>query len=226
MIVDDDADIRKILKVYLTGEGYNIIEAKDGFEAIDQLSEDIDLIILDIMMPGINGISTCSKIREQYYMPILFLTAKAEDMDKISGLTVGADDYMTKPFNPMELVARVKSHLRRSKVYHQEQVKKPSTDRIDIQDLHIDLLGYTVKKNNQYIKLTKTEFNILKLLATHRGQVFSLEQIYRQVWGEDCILNAENTVSVHIKKLREKIEENIKSPNYIKTIWGVGYRID
>ncbi len=227
LVADDDKDIRQIIKVYLTGENYEIIEAEDGKQALAFMSDDISLVILDIMMPEMDGMEVCSKIREHYQMPILFLTAKSEDMDKISGLTVGADDYITKPFNPMELVARVKSNLRRYTQYEKAVTNSTESNaKIDLGAVTIDVNAHTVTKEGALVALTKTEFGILELFATHRGRVFSLEQIYENVWGEDSILNAENTVSVHIKRLREKIEDNIKKPQIVKTVWGVGYRVD
>lgn len=228
LIVDDDISIREIIKVYLASESFEIIEAENGKEAMAKVNDTISLVILDIMMSEMDGMEVCGKIRENYEMPILFLTAKAEDIDKITGLTLGADDYITKPFNPMELVARVKSHLRRYTKYsfHAESKISTSKNIIHLGNLIINIDAHTATKRTKEVFLTKTEFGILELLATNRGRVYSLEQIYERVWGEESILNAENTVSVHIKKLREKIEDNIKKPEYVKTVWGVGYRVD
>lgn len=228
LIVDDDIDIRKIISIYLKGEEYEVVEASNGIEALELIDSNIDLIILDIMMPKLDGIATCAKIREQFTIPIIFLTAKVEEVDKISGLTLGGDDYITKPFSPMELVARVKSNLRRCQSYNKLFVdtQKDKSHIIEVDNIKIDTAAYIVYKNNTVIPLTKTEFGILKLLASNKGIVFNLVQIYENVWGEQSILHAENTVSVHIKKLREKIEDDIKNPQYIKTVWGVGYRVD
>jgi len=172
-----------------------------------------------------NGIDVCVKIREKYNMPIIFLTAKAEVIDKVEGLAAGGDDYITKPFQGVELVARVQANLRRYTQMGYKASTEEDKNSICIDDLNINLISYTVEKNRDEINLTKTEFSILKLLAQNRGRVFSIEQIYENVWGQESILNAENTVSVHIKKLREKIEDDNKKPKYIKTVWGVGYRI-
>jgi len=226
LVVDDDKDIRRILKIYLINAGYDVILASNGKEVLELIDGSIKLILLDIMMPEMDGIEVCIKIREKYNMPIIFLTAKSEVVDKVAGLAVGADDYITKPFQGIELIARVQANLRR---YKQIECKTPTEgkkDSICIDDLNINLISYTVEKNGDEINLTKTEFSILKLLAQNRGRVFSIEHIYEKVWGQESILNAENTVSVHIKKLREKIEDDIKKPKYIKTVWGVGYKID
>jgi DNA-binding response OmpR family regulator len=184
---------------------------------------DIDLIILDIMMPQMDGIDTCIKIREEKNMPIIMLSAKSEDMDKILGLTTGADDYLTKPFNPLELIARVKSQLRRYKRFNNPPEKKEGI--IEIDDLIIDSNTHEVKVSSKEVKLTPREFDILELLARNRGIVFSIEKIYEKVWGEE-FFESDNTVMVHIRKIREKIEDNSKKPRYIKTVWGVGYKIE
>lgn len=227
LIVDDDPSIREIIRVYLTSESYDIIEAENGEEALELVDDDVILIILDIMMPKIDGLEVCHKIRTKYEMPILFLTAKTTELDKVSGLMSGADDYITKPFNPMELLARVKSHLRRYMTYASFNTQVSDRNRtIQLLDLIIDLDAHIVKKKGMEIPLTKTEFGILELLITNRGRVFSLVQIYEHVWNEQSILNSESTVSVHIKRLRKKIETNVKAPEYIKTVWGVGYRVD
>lgn len=226
LIVDDDNEIRNLLRIYLQNDGHTVIESSNGEEAVEMVNDDIDLILLDVMMPKLDGIATCSKIRENYFMPILFLTAKTEDMDKIAGLTIGADDYITKPFNAIELLARVKSNLRRTSFYNTQQKNITVNNTIFLDDLEIDISAHIVKKSGNEVYLTKTEFGILELLVTNKGRIFNLEQIYAHVWGEESILNAESTVSVHIKKLREKIEDNKKKPQYIKTVWGVGYRVD
>lgn len=224
LIVDDEPDIRNLIKIYLTAENYDIIEASDGMEAIEKIDESIDLVLLDVMMPRLDGVQTCLKIRESYYMPILFLTAKSEDTDKLTAFSFGADDYITKPFNPIDLLARVKANIRRYKNYSTTPVQ--NKNEITVEELTINLDSHIVSKNGSLIKLTKKEFAILSLFMRNRGRVYSLEQIYENVWGEDCILNAESTVSVHIRNLREKIEDDISEPRYIKTVWGVGYRVD
>lgn len=227
LIVDDEADIRGLIKLYLENENYELLEASNGLEAIEKLDESIDLILLDIMMPKMDGIQTCLEIRKNYATPIIFLTAKSEDMDKYKGFTSGGDDYIVKPFNPIDLTSRIKAHIRRYRTYN------PSTRAVDEQldeiilgDLVINLAGKTVYKNNSLIKLTKIEFAIFELFLNNRKRVYSLEEIYTRVWGEDCVLNAESTVSVHIRNLRIKIEDDLGNPQYIKTVWGSGYRVD
>lgn len=224
LIVDDEVEICDLISIYIKNEGYEPIKAKDGLEALEILKkEKIDLIILDIMMPNLNGIDTCIKIRKDNNIPIIMLSAKSEDMDKILGLSTGADDYLTKPFNPLELVARVKSQLRRYKVLNNYANKKENV--INIGELEIYLDEHEVKKNDRVIKLTPTEFDILKLLSINKGMVFSAERIYEKVWG-DSFFDSANTVMVHIRRLREKIEDNGRNTQYIKTVWGVGYKIE
>ncbi|OOB79456.1 MAG: DNA-binding response regulator [Epulopiscium sp. Nuni2H_MBin001] len=223
LIVDDEADIRGLVKLYLENEHYELVEAVDGLDAVDKLDDSIDLILLDIMMPRMNGLQACAEIRKKYNTPIIFLTAKGEDMDKYTGFTSGGDDYIIKPFNPIDLTSRVKAHIRRYRTYNEV---KQNVGEIILGDLVINLAGKTLHKNNEFIKLTKIEFSILELFLTHRKQVFSLDQIYGAVWGEESVLNAESTVSVHIRNLRNKIEDDIREPKYIKTVWGCGYRVD
>ncbi|CAM2760054.1 response regulator transcription factor [Hathewaya histolytica] len=226
LIVDDEKDIRDLVGIYLKNEGFDALKAEDGIEALEILKTNkIDLIILDIMMPKLSGIDTCMKIREQNNIPIIMLSAKSEDMDKILGLSTGADDYLTKPFNPLELMARVKSQLRRYKVLNTCETKEKNENIINIGEIEIDLNGYKVRKNGDEIKLTPIEFNILKLLSTNRGMVFSTDRIYETVWNEDCF-DSGNTVMVHIRRLREKIEEDPRKAQYIKTVWGVGYKME
>lgn len=223
LIVDDDAEIRKVIGIYLENEGYEIIKAENGSQALEAIAKsEIDLVILDIMMPGINGIETCMKIRETSMMPIIFLSAKAEDLDKIQGLASGADDYIIKPFNAMELIARVKSQLRRYTKY--STVQSAAKNVIEIGNLIINTDTRQVLVGNKDIKLTSKEFDILELLARNRGIVLSIEKIYERVWGEE-FFKSDNTVMVHITKIRDKIEEDPKRPIYIKTVWGVGYKI-
>lgn len=226
LVVDDDKDIRRILKIYLINAGYEVILASNGKEALELIEDNIKLILLDVMMSEMDGLEVCVKIREKYNMPIIFLTAKTEVIDKVAGLTAGGDDYITKPFQSIELIARVQANLRRyTHIENNTSIKEDKND-IWIDDLNINLTSYIVKKNGSEVSLTKTEFSILKLLVKNRGRVFNIEQIYENVWQKESILNAENTVSVHIKKLREKIEDDVKKPKYIKTVWGIGYRID
>ncbi|NLL31682.1 MAG: response regulator transcription factor [Clostridiales bacterium] len=230
LIVDDEKEIRDLIDIYLKGEGYNTLKAEDGEEALEILKgKEVDLIILDIMMPKLNGIEACLKIREEREMPIIMLSAKSQDIDKILGLNTGADDYLTKPFNPLELVARVKSQLRRYKRFNKSQVsdnnKEDKINILEIEDLIINLETHEVSKEGVEIKLTPTEFDILVLLGKNRGKVFSIENIYSSVWKQE-FMQSDNTVMVHIRKIREKIEEDSRNPKFIKTVWGVGYKID
>ncbi|WP_033826590.1 response regulator transcription factor [Bacillus andreraoultii] len=223
LIVDDDKEIRNLIAIYLENEGFQIQKAEDALEALKQLkAHEFDLVILDVMMPKMDGLEACMKIREERQMPIIMLSAKSEDMDKIHGLASGADDYMTKPFNPLELVARVKSQLRRYKKYNTEADFDKSI--IEIGNLSINTDTRQVQVADKDIRLTPKEFDILELLARNKGVVMSVSNIYEAVWKED-FFKSDNTVMVHITKLREKIEEDPKHPIYIKTVWGVGYKI-
>ncbi|MBY0028438.1 response regulator transcription factor [Priestia aryabhattai] len=221
LIIDDDEQIRNLIAIYLENEGFEALKVSNAVSGLALLEEqEVDLIILDIMMPQMNGIDAAFKIREEKNMPIIMLSAKSEDMDKISGLTAGADDYLTKPFNPLELIARVKSQIRRYKKYNE----RAERDLIQIGDLEINRSTRLVFVRGQEIRLTPKEFDILELLARNKGTVMSMGKIYESVWQEDAF-KSDNTVMVHITKIREKIEDNPKKPIYIKTIWGVGYRI-
>ncbi|WEA46481.1 response regulator transcription factor [Priestia aryabhattai] len=221
LIIDDDEQIRNLIAIYLENEGFEALKVSNAVSGLALLEEqEVDLIILDIMMPQMNGIDAAFKIREEKNMPIIMLSAKSEDMDKISGLTAGADDYLTKPFNPLELIARVKSQIRRYKKYNE----RAERDVIQIGDLEINRSTRLVFVRGQEIRLTPKEFDILELLARNKGTVMSMGKIYESVWQEDAF-KSDNTVMVHITKIREKIEDNPKRPIYIKTIWGVGYRI-
>lgn len=224
LVTDDDNDIRNMIKIYLQNENYNVLLAKNGKEAIEILENNhVDLLILDIMMPDMDGMETCYQIRERWKLPILFLSAKGEDMDKIMGLSAGADDYITKPFNPLELTARVKANLRRVDIFDKEAVSIEKTITID--DLIINIDTHQVHLKGEEIHLTKTEFDILALLASNKGIVFSIEKIYNRVWNDEFFIT-DNTVTVHIRKLREKLKDDYKNPKYIKTIWGVGYKVE
>ena len=223
LVVDDEKEIRDAIDIYLRGEGINVIKAGDGFEALEVLDkEDIHLVVLDIMMPKLDGMRTCLKIRESRNIPIILLSAKSEDSDKILGLNIGADDYVTKPFNHLELVARVKSQLRR---YDYPLNRENTQDLIVIKNLTIDTVNKQVSLRGENIKLTATEYKILTLLASHPGRIFSIKEIYERVW-EEPFYKSENTVTVHIRRMREKIEINSKEPEYIKVVWGLGYKID
>ncbi|MFJ9462662.1 response regulator transcription factor [Viridibacillus arvi] len=223
LIVDDDKDIRNLISVYLENEGMQTQKAEDAIEAMKMLEKnEYDLIILDIMMPKLDGIQACMKIREERNMPIIMLSAKSEDMDKIQGLTAGADDYLSKPFNPLELIARVKSQLRRYKKYNIDS--NIDKNVIEIGDLIVNTDTRQVWVQSKEVRLTPKEFDILELLARNKGIVLSVEKIYETVWKEN-FFKSDNTVMVHITKIRDKIEVNPKQPIYIKTIWGVGYKI-
>lgn len=224
LVVDDDKDIRDVIKIYLENEGLDVITASDGVEALDKLNNhNVNLIILDIMMPRLDGIKACLKIRQTDRLPIIMISAKNEDCDKILGLNVGADDYLTKPFNPLELVARVKSQLRRYINYNQENIN--SSNAVTIDGLYINTETREVSVDGKLVRLTPIEFSILELLSFNRGRVFSTQQIYQRVWDEP-FQSADNTVAVHIRNIREKIEINPREPRYIKLVWGVGYKID
>ena len=227
LIVDDEKEIRDLVDIYLKSDGYNTIKACDGVQAINLLQEnDVDLIILDVMMPNLNGIEACLKIREMKEMPIIMLSAKSEDIDKILGLNMGADDYLTKPFNPLELVARVKSQLRRFYKFGNKVMSAENDENIiQIDELIMNLETHEVSFGDNMIKLTPTEFDILSLFAKSRGKVFSIENIYESVWNQE-FMTSDNTVMVHIRKIREKIEEDPRNPRFIKTVWGVGYKIE
>ena len=225
LVCDDDKDIVEAIDIYLTQEGYEVLKAYDGDEAIKVLKKnEVDLLIMDVMMPRLDGIRATLKIRENMSLPIIILSAKSEDADKILGLNIGADDYMTKPFNPLELVARVKSQLRR-------YTQLGSTARSDNQSefrtgglvIRDDLKEVTV--DGEKVKLTPIEYNILLLLVKNQGKVFSINQIYENIWNEEAI-GADNTVAVHIRHIREKIEINPKEPRYLKVVWGVGYKVE
>jgi two-component system, OmpR family, response regulator VanR len=231
LIIDDEKEIRDLVGIYLTNEGYTVLKAADGLEGLEYLgNETVHLVILDIMMPRMDGIQACMKIRESKNVPIIMLSAKSQDMDKIMGLTTGADDYVTKPFQPLELVARVKSQLRRYLRLNQTDGNTPTNsseqlDVISIDGLSINVSTHEVMVEGKEVKLTPREFAILELLARNPGVVFNTEKIYERVWNEP-FYESENTVMVHIRNLREKLEGNPRSPRYIKTVWGVGYKIE
>ncbi|WP_375200260.1 response regulator transcription factor [Bacillus sp. RS11] len=224
LIVDDEKEIRNLIAIYLKNEGFDVLEASDGEEGLNLLTKHkVHLIVLDIMMPNVDGIEMCMKVREKAEMPIIMLSAKSQDMDKITGLTLGADDYVTKPFNPLELIARIKSQLRR--YIKMNRLDTMNENEIEIGDMRINTATHEVVVNNEKVKLTPREFSVLELLARNQGMVMSAEQIYERVWKEEAI-QSENTVMVHIRKIRERIETNPRNPQYIKTVWGVGYKIE
>ena len=223
LVCDDDREIAGAIEIYLRNEGYTVFKAFDGVEALNMVrSQQIHLIIMDVMMPKLDGIQATMKIREEKNIPIIMLSAKSEDYDKITGLNVGADDYVTKPFHPLELMARVKSQLRRyvdlGSMEKKSGVYKTGGLEVDDEEKIVRLDGETVA-------MTPTEFGILRLLTENAGKVFSMEQIYENVWNEPAY-NPENTVAVHIRRIREKIEINPKNPKYLKVVWGIGYKIE
>lgn len=222
LVCDDEKDIVSALRIYLTAEGYRVYEAGNGHEALEYLAkEDIHLVLMDIMMPEMDGITAMVKIREQSNVPVILLTAKSEDTDKILGLNIGADDYVTKPFNPVELQARVKSQLRRYMQLGGGSVRK---EVLTMGGIELDDRTKEVTLDGDKVALTRTEYDILKLLMENPGKVFSPTQIYTQVW-KDNPYGAENTVAVHIRHLREKIEYNPAEPRYLKAVWGRGYKM-
>jgi DNA-binding response OmpR family regulator len=223
LVTDDDQDIRDGIEIYLKNEGYRVLKASDGLEALTILeANDVHLILLDIMMPNMDGIQATFKIRSERNIPIIMLSAKAEDSDKIHGLSVGADDYVTKPFHPMELMARVKSQLRR---YVHLGTFKEQKSVIQIDGLALDIEAKDVTLDGESVRLTPIEYKITELLMTNAGRVFSIGDIYQRVWNEPAY-NAENIVAVHIRKIREKIETDPKNPRYVKVVWGIGYKIE
>ena len=223
LVCDDDHDIVSALEIYLTGEGYGVTGAYSGQEAIDLFQQNqFHLVLMDIMMPGMDGIAATAELRKLSNVPIIFLTAKSEDTDKILGLNMGADDYITKPFNPLEVIARVRSHLRR---YTQLGGQISAPHLFTVGSIVLDDGAKTVTVDGEPVSLTPLEFQILRLLMSRPGQVFSMVQIYEQVW-KDVALGSENTVAVHIRHLREKIEIAPAHPRYLKVVWGLGYKME
>ena len=235
LVVDDEKEIADLLDVYLKNDGYTVYKFYNGTDALACLKKTLpDLAILDVMLPDIDGFHICQKIRESYYFPVIMLTAKIADTDKIMGLTIGADDYITKPFNPLELVARVKTQLRRYERYNHplpagvqsSSAAEPERDsRIDIRGLTIDRDSHKCSLNGSTLSLTPREFSILWYLCENKGRVISSEELFEQVWGEKFLDN-NNTVMAHIGRLREKMKDSGRRPKYIKTVWGVGYQIE
>ena len=223
LVVDDDREIVDSIGIFLAGEGYQVLKAYDGLEALEMLSENqVHLIILDIMMPKLDGIKTLMKLRQSRNVPVILLSAKSEDADKIFGLTAGADDYVTKPFNPSELMARVRSQLRR---YTTLGSIGRQNGEIVIDGLSVNTESKTVKVDGEPVRLTPVEYKILELLVRNRGRVFSAEDIYANVWNEQNVVG-DNTIAVHVRHIREKIEINPKEPKYLKVVWGIGYKVE
>lgn len=223
LVVDDDKEIVDSIAIFLSAENYTVFKAYNGLEALELLAEkEIHLIILDIMMPQLDGIKTLMQLRQSQNIPVILLSAKSEDNDKIFGLAAGADDYVTKPFNPSELVARVKSQIRRYTMLGSIAAR---SGEIVIDGLRINTENKTVSVDGEFVRLTPIEYKILVLLASNRKRVFSAEEIYRTVWKEETVVG-DNTIAVHIRHIREKIEINPKEPRYLKVVWGIGYKID
>ncbi|MBH0332967.1 MULTISPECIES: response regulator transcription factor [Brevibacillus] len=223
LVVDDEEEIRDAIEIYLKNESMTVFKASNGQEALDVLErEEIQLILMDIMMPKMDGMTATFQIRQKKNIPIIMLSAKSEDTDKILGLNIGADDYVTKPFNPLELIARVKSQLRRFTNLGSAQITE---DEIQVRGLTLNKSTKNVAIDGNEVRLTATEYKILELLMENKGRVFSIEEIYERVWREPY-MNAENTVAVHVRRIREKIEINPKEPKYLKVVWGIGYKIE
>lgn len=224
LVCDDDREIVEAINIYLQQEGYQVYKAYDGQQALEILKrQEIHLLIIDVMMPELDGIRATRKIREESNIPIIILSAKSEDADKILGLNIGADDYVSKPFNPLELVARVKSQLRRYTQFGNSSESNQKIYQVGGLAINDDLKEVTV--DGESVRLTPIEYNILLFLVKNQGKVFSVEQIYENIWNEDAI-GADNTVAVHIRHIREKIEINPREPRYLKVVWGIGYKIE
>ena len=226
LVVDDEKEIADLVELYLHNEGYHVHKFYNAADALDCVeTRELSLAILDVMLPDMDGFTLCQKIRDRYLFPILMLTAKGEDLDKITGLTLGADDYITKPFNPLELMARVKTQLRRYTRYNTAGQAGQETEEHSIRGLYISKSSHTCSLNGRELSLTPMEFNILWHLCERQGNVVSSEELFEEVWGEKY-LDSNNTVMAHIARLREKMEEPARKPKYIKTVWGVGYKIE
>ena len=227
LVCDDDKQIVEAIDIYLTGEGYQVVKAYDGYEVLEYLeNNEADLLIIDVMMPGLDGIRTTLKVRETSSIPIIILSAKSEDTDKILGLNIGADDYITKPFNPLELVARVKTQLRRYTRYNTGEAQSQEITEYDIRGLQISKSTHKCMLLGEELALTPLEFSILWYLCAHQGRVVPAEELFEAIWGEKFFESNNNTVMAHIARLREKMHEPPRKPKYIKTVWGVGYTIE
>ena len=226
LVVDDEPEIADLIEVYLQNENFTVFKFYSAREALACIeTTELDLAILDIMMPDVNGFALCRKIRVQYTFPVIMLTAKDEEIDKIMGLTLGADDYVTKPFRPLELIARVKAQLRRYKKYNPTKEEKNANPVLSYSGLEINIKTYECLLNEKPVSLTPTEFSILRILLENKGIVVSSERLFHEIWHDEYYSKSNNTITVHIRHLREKIGDNADKPKYIKTIWGVGYKI-
>lgn len=227
LVVDDEHEIADLIEVYLRNENYEVLKFYSAKEALSCIeTTELDLAILDIMLPDINGFTLCQKIRERYTYPIIMLTAKDEETDKITGLTLGADDYITKPFRPLEMVARVKAQLRRYKRYNAAQSAPVSEPVIVHSGLVMDINTHECLLNEKPLELTPTEFSILRILLERKGSVVSAEELFHEIWKDEYYSKSNNTITVHIRHLREKMNDTVDNPKYIKTVWGVGYKIE
>ena len=229
LIADDEKEILEILRLLLTGEGYEVVTAQNGKEVLDKADDAIDLYILDVNMPVMSGFEAGAELRKQYDAPIIFLTAYSGEMDKIKGFSIGADDYIVKPFSNLEFLLRVRAILRRiqkssRKQVEEKQIEEKNASKIQFKDLVLDLDNQSITKNEEVIVLTYTEFKILELFVTHPKKIYSLENIYQSIWEEDAV--GDSTIMVHIKNIRKKIGDNSRNPIYIKTAWGKGYYVD
>lgn len=225
LIVDDEKEIADLVALYLENEGFRVVKCYDGEEALRHIREEkFDLAILDIMLPGVSGLEICRRIREKYTYPVIMLTAKGEETDKITGLTLGADDYMTKPFLPLELVARVKAQLRRYKRYNTAEEKDEEV--LAVSGLVLNVRTHQCLLNERQLNLTPTEFSILRILCQRKGQVVSAEELFHLIWEDEYYTKNNNTITVHIRHLREKMGDSFEKPKYIKTVWGCGYKIE
>lgn len=227
LVVDDEIEIADLIEVYLQNEGYEVFKFNSAINAISCVeATELDLAILDVMLPDMNGFTLCQKIRQTHTYPIIMLTAKVEETDKITGLTLGADDYITKPFRPLEMVARVKAQLRRYKRYNSLQVAPPADPIITHSGVVMDINTHECLLNEKPLVLTPTEFSILRILLEQKGNVVSAEKLFHEIWQDEYFSKNNNTITVHIRHLREKLNDTVENPKYIKTVWGVGYKIE
>lgn len=227
LVVDDEREIADLIELYLSNENFTVYKFYTGGEALQAIKEvEFDLAILDVMLPDVDGFSICKTIREKYHFPIIMVTAKEEEIDKITGLTLGADDYVTKPFRPLELVARVKAQLRRVTKYNSSAWEEENSNVIAFSGLVLNKETHECILNEQPISLTPTEFSILWILCSNRGVVISADRLFEEIWGDKYYSNSNNTIMVHIRHIREKMNETADNPKYIKTVWGVGYKVE
>lgn len=227
LVVDDEKEIADLVALYLENENFTVIKCYTAMDALRCIEEEtLDMAILDVMLPGMSGLELCRKIREKYQYPVIMLTAKGEEIDKITGLTLGADEYITKPFLPLEMVARVKAQIRRYTRYNQSENKKKEEEVIVHSGLVLNIKTHECTLNERPLTLTPTEFSILRILCQQKGNVVSAEELFREIWGDEYYSKSNNTITVHIRHLREKMGDSFEEPKYIKTVWGCGYKIE